>query len=128
LIVSSSDAPTGEYRRNQVLAGVALGYGLERRRAERSPSLAPEVAPGQVTFHARLTGQKVAVVGDWNGWDPEAAPLAPVGQGEFAATLAVPPGRHEYALSVDGVVRPPPDAPSYVDDGFGGRNGVVVVP
>jgi hypothetical protein len=91
--------------------------------------LAPLVAPGRVTFRARASaGLRVAVVGDWNGWDATATLLLPTSDGRYEITVALPAGRHEYALSINGVTQSPPQAPAYVDDGFGGRNGVIVVP
>jgi hypothetical protein len=85
------------------------------------------VRGGVVRFRARARpGAAVAVLGDWNGWQPIA--LAPAGDDRFEAALPLPPGRHAYALSIDGVVVTPPDAAGYVDDGFGGKNAIVDVP
>jgi hypothetical protein len=123
---ATSDTPLGNYHRNQVLAGLAFFTDLERSWQRRLPA-APELHQHRVTFRYRGRARSVSVVGDWNGWDPSAAPLTQSADG-FAASFELPPGRHEYALVVDGTVVPPPDAPRYVDDGFGGRNGVLEVP
>lgn len=126
LIVSTSDAAPGQYRRNQALAGLALGWEFARARLPPPPPLRPTVAGRQVTFYARArAGAKVAVIGDWNGWTP--APLQPAGDDRFAGTYTLPPGRHAWALQIDGAVKTPPEAAGYVDDGFGGRNAVVDV-
>jgi hypothetical protein len=124
---STSTDPAGAWHRNQVVAGVSLLYPLERTW---KPHLAdePQVARGRVTFRFRGKARAVSVVGDWNGWDPSAQPLEPVAGGRFEAAYTLPPGRHEYALSVDGATVAPPDAPAYVPDGFGGKNGVLTVP
>jgi hypothetical protein len=127
LLYSSSTAAAGDYQRNQALVGVSLILDGERVLA-RPPPARPEVAPGAVTFRFVGRAARVSVVGDWNGWDPAAQPLSVVGDGRFAARVTLPAGRHEYALSVDGVVTRPPDAPGYRPDGFGGENGVVEVP
>jgi hypothetical protein len=131
LIVSTSDAPAGVYQRNQIVAGAIVGYLWSTARGVPPPPApeVPVVVPGRVTFRARAAaGHRVSVVGDWNGWDAAATPLLPAGDDQYKVTVALPPGRHEYALAIDGVTRPPPDAPAYADDGFGGRNGVIVVP
>lgn len=127
LIDSSSTDPSGSWRRNQVLAGLVLFYDFQRQWI-RTPPQAPSVAPEGVTFRYRGPATRVSVVGDWNGWDPLAAPLTPVGGGRFEGKLRVPSGRHEYALSVDGKTVSPPDAPGHTADGFGGENGVLQVP
>jgi hypothetical protein len=123
---ATSDTPLGNYHRNQVLAGLAVFTSLERGWQRRLPA-APEVREHWVNFRYRGRARSVSVVGDWNGWDPSAAPLGASGDG-FAGRYALPPGRHEYAFAVDGTIVAPPDAPRYVDDGFGGRNGVIEVP
>ena len=43
-----------------------------------------------------------AVAGTFNDWNPTATPLTRRADGTWAATLALPPGRHEYKFVVDG--------------------------
>jgi len=124
-IYSSSTDAAGQWRRNQVIGGLAFSWPLAKIWS-RPPPEAPRVTGHEVTFRFRGAATTVSVVGDWNGWDPSAAPLYRRGD-RFEATYSLPPGRHEYAVSVDGVVQPPRDALGYVDDGFGGKNGVVEV-
>jgi anti-sigma factor RsiW len=71
--------------------------------------------------------RRVSVVGDFNGWDPLATPLEKAGQ-VFRAVVPLPPGRYEYQFVVDGETwLVDPAAHRTVDDGFGGRNGVLEV-
>jgi hypothetical protein len=126
-IHSASTAETGAWQRNQALGGIILRYDLERRFVH-PPPLAPTVRAHLVTFRYQGAATRVSVIGDWNGWDPSAAPLARTGEQRFEAAYTLPPGRHEYVLVVDGANVIPPDAPAYVSDGFGGKNGVVEVP
>ena len=70
---------------------------------------------------------RVAVAGDFNAWDPRAHPLRPLDDGWWVVTLRLEPGRYEYAYVVDGRWVVPPEADVTVDDGFGGRNGVLEV-
>ena len=71
--------------------------------------------------------QSVSLVGDFNGWDPAAHPLRPVGDGWWQAEVRLPAGTHQYAYLVDGVAVTPADAEVTVDDGLGGKNGLVQV-
>jgi hypothetical protein len=127
LVVSTSDAVNGRYQRNQVIAGAVIGWSFSRESPPRPATLMPTVRGRVVTFRARARpGAAVGVVGDWNGWQP--APLAPVGGDLFEGSYELPSGRHAFALSIDGVVSVPREAPAFVDDGFGGKNAAVDVP
>lgn len=71
--------------------------------------------------------EEVALVGDFNGWDPRANPLRPAGDGWWQAEVRLPAGSHQYAYLVDGRSVTPADAEITVDDGFGGENGLIRV-
>jgi hypothetical protein len=70
---------------------------------------------------------RVVVVGDFNDWDPSAAPLAGT-SGVWSGEVDVPFGRHDYAFVVDGErwVRDP-SAPRAPADEFGNGYSVLVV-
>lgn len=72
---------------------------------------------------------RVALVGEFNDWDPHATPLVRVGRdGPWVATVLLPPGRHIYGFVLDGSRwMSDPGAPLAPDDGFGAPNSVVVV-
>jgi len=58
---------------------------------------------------------RVALAGDFNGWDARATPLARTnGAGRWSVTLALAPGRHSYAYVVDDTqwVRDPVGTPA----------------
>lgn len=70
----------------------------------------------------------VSVAGDFNDWSPSAHPLTRSGSKKWSLVVALPAGAHAFMFVVDGtqwIV--PPLAEDYVDDGFGSRNGVVIV-
>jgi hypothetical protein len=69
----------------------------------------------------------VSLVADFNGWDPDSQPLVRAGGGWWEARVALPQGSHQYAYWVDGDLVTPPEADTTVDDGFGGRNGLLYV-
>jgi 1,4-alpha-glucan branching enzyme len=71
----------------------------------------------------------VVLAGTFNQWSLSAHPLARMGsRGVWTIVVALAPGEHRYMFVVDGerwVM--PPMAEDYLDDGFGSKNGVVVV-
>ena len=92
-----------------------------------APPLTREVRFVQFV-HIAPKASRVTVVGDFNGWDPQATPMIRRESGVWIASVPVPPGRHVYAFVVDGdhwVADPA--APLAPEDGFGIRNSVIVV-
>jgi hypothetical protein len=71
---------------------------------------------------------RVALVGDFNGWNPSSMPMRRSNDGR-AWMLDVPltAGRHVYAFIVDGDLAPDPAAPRAGDDDFGVPSSVVLV-
>jgi RNA polymerase sigma-70 factor (ECF subfamily) len=51
---------------------------------------------------ADQAAHSVALMGDFNHWDPSATSLTRVGGGSWATTLKLKPARYEYAFLVDG--------------------------
>ena len=84
--------------------------------------------PVAVVFEL-ANAKSVSVVGDFNGWDPTAAPMARVGEnGPWSATLLAKPGRHTYAFLVDGMTLvADPLAPGATSPDFGGDASVMMV-
>lgn len=121
-----------EYERVQVVGGVRLALDW-RPEPDALPVPADAQGPatvlddGRVRFRFELPGaERASVVGTFNDWDPESGRLERV-DGAFVGSFEVPPGRHDYALIVDGEPRRPEGASRYVSDGFGGENAVLVV-
>jgi len=71
----------------------------------------------------------VALVGDFNDWDPARAPMQTAhGAGVWATVVHLAPGRYRYAFLVNGVEwRADPAAPKSIDDEFGPPSSVVTV-
>jgi hypothetical protein len=74
------------------------------------------------------SAKSVAVAGSFNGWNPNRTPLKPAGAGKWVGELSGISGRHEYLFVVDGQWLPDPKAKESVQNPFGGRNSVLVVP
>jgi hypothetical protein len=73
--------------------------------------------------------QRVAVTGDFNGWDAKGVELKPAGRpGMWETDLQLSPGAYAYNFIVDGdVLVPDPEAPNQMPDGFGGTNSILLV-
>src|SRR5690349_1113099 len=117
-----------------------LGGRLRRGSADQLASLtATAPLPGEAVAEASGRSvvrfvfvapyaSRVAVVGDFNGWNPAAMPMRRSTDGH-AWLLDVPlaPGRHVYSFIVDGDLAPDPAAPRAGDDDFGVPSSVVLV-
>jgi hypothetical protein len=97
--------------------------------AAASGTITP-LADRDVRFDLKLPSgaRQVAIVGDFNGWDAQATPMARrEGDASWSARVPLAPGRHVYAFVVDGqrwIIDPL--APQAPDDGFGPTNAVVI--
>ena len=97
--------------------------------ASGRPTLYPATTSAGVRFvleHPQARG--VAVAGSFNRWSVSSHPLSRDAAGRWGVVVALPPGEHQFMFVVDGTEWiTPPFAEEYADDGFGARNGVVVV-
>jgi hypothetical protein len=76
------------------------------------------------------TARKVAVVGDFNGWDAEHAGYQAThrGGGVWAVSAQVPAGHHRYSFVVDDSLwMADPTAPRAIDNDFGMPKSAIVV-
>lgn len=84
------------------------------------------VENGKVVFTFEWEGAKVVyLAGTFNNWSPTALPMKEVEPGLWRAELELEPGTYQYKYVIDGTTwKEDPNAPGYVDDGFGGYNGI----
>ncbi len=115
--ISASTAST-------VQAGVVQSPAKPAPTRELNPAPKAKVALELVN----PTAKSVAVAGSFNGWNPARTPLKPAGAGKWVGELTGISGRHEYLFVVDGQWLPDPKAKESVQNPFGGRNSVLVVP
>ena len=109
-----------------MLGGMAVGVALERRAAPTAPDASQLVHFALVAPSA----SHVAVVGDFNGWDPRATPMRRLPSGAtWTAAISVREGRYAYEFVIDGRTwMPDPTAPLAPGEGFGHESSVLVVP
>ena len=71
----------------------------------------------------------VAVVGDFNGWDPEKNVMVrPGGKGPWRARLKLSSGIYQYGFLVDGTLwANDPRAEKVLEDGFGRENSLLLI-
>jgi len=110
--------------------GRAAAHGFEPMRGTATlAELDATIRDGHVTFRIRAEGAAaLSVVGDFNGWDDERHAMQETGNGWWEITVRIDPGHYQYGYVIDGRHVPPPMAEIAVDDGFGGRNGLLVIP
>ena len=90
----------------------------------------PVVTPAGVRFALmNPEARSVALAGSFNQWSASSHPLVrETARGLWTIVVPLPPGEHLFMYVVDGARWiSPPLAEDYVDDGFGAKNGAVVV-
>jgi 1,4-alpha-glucan branching enzyme len=96
--------------------------------AARTPPEAPVMTRSGVRFSlVRPDARTVALAGSFNEWSPVSHLLSRQASGAWTIVVGLPPGEHPFMFVVDGQWVSPPVADDYADDGFGKRNGIVVV-
>ena len=101
------------------------------KRAKTTGPEAPRplaVTPVRVKFqvyepHAR----HVTLAGEFNQWNPDAAPMQPHDDGHWLITLDLLPGRYQYKFVVDGHWLPDLTAHENVPNEHGTLNSVIDV-
>lgn len=115
-------------QRRTLLWAAVLGVGLAAC-ATRSADV-PQATSGGIRFvFIHSSARSVSLAGSFNQWSTTSHLLARSGgRGPWSIVAPLPPGEHTFMFVVDGQQWvSPPAAEDYVDDGFGARNGVVVV-
>lgn len=89
------------------LSGIAIGSRIAARSQESSRTAQATIAPDAVQLvrfvFVDSGAASVELVGDFNEWTRGAAALEPSGApGVWAVSVALTPGRHEYAFIVNG--------------------------
>lgn len=113
-------------------AALAVWLALPRSRPMVMPDapMAAAILPDTVWVRFELSApqaRRVHLAGDFNRWEPEAVPLVRRADGTWSVTVPLNVGEHRYQFVLDGSMWVPDPSTDAVDDGFGGRNSVIVV-
>lgn len=129
-------SPLGALALAAGLAGV-MTLAARREDGGRDLSTAPrsQVAgapPAQMMefVFVNPSASSVSIVGDFNDWEEGGSPLQRVknGEGVWAITIPLAPGRYHYTFVVDGTKWvADPSAPRTLEDDFGRPNSVITV-
>jgi len=79
------------------------------------------------TFQS-ASAREIALAGDFNRWDTQSIRLKRIEGDIWEARVYLSPGRYTYCFIIDGKEwLPDPHSDYIIDDGFGGRNSVIIV-
>ena len=81
----------------------------------------------RIEFHHEQA-QAVFIAGTFNDWNPNTTPMIAMGEGRWVKELALPPGRYEYRIIVDGQWTSDPAAAEQASNSYGEFNSVLNVP
>ena len=101
----------------------------------------PRSSSGRIETEPKITSEgvlfslyaprakRINIAGDFNNWSKSADPLSDRdGDGVWQVTIPLKPGRYQYKFVIDGKRWvTDPENPNTVDDGFGGKNSIVIV-
>jgi len=113
--------------------GVGGGGSMVRADSQDDATLlaGPVMVDGGVLFSTKDgLGVTVHLAGDFNGWSPDATPMADEdGDDIWTVVIELEPGTYEYKFVSDGGARWFEDEgnPEFNPDPYGGRNSLVVV-
>ncbi len=117
----------------QVSAGVQVSFSPKRVRGGVISSLEWNQRDNRkkvVTVRYR-GDEHLYITGDFNDWDMPGIPLQKTGRNRFRAELELPSGVHQYKIGVreNGSLEwlDFPGETATVSDGFGGRNGRIII-
>lgn len=101
---------------------------LPRLEGRRGP-LAPVVTSSGVLFRLYAPDATlVYLIGPFNGWDDEAAPMKKDKDGVWSIEIKLPhQNKIQYKFCIDGYWIGDPDNPEVENDGYGGENSLVWV-
>jgi glycosidase len=120
VVIAARDGFSGLAVVPYTVDGEAGGLAVEAA-VEPTVTFTYSLAPG------RPAPAEVSVIGGFNDWSRTADRLAPDGRGGLALTRAVPPGRYEYKLVVDGAEVLDPSSRDSTLNPFGAYNNVLTV-
>jgi 1,4-alpha-glucan branching enzyme len=113
-------------------AGAAAAAPAAATPAVATPAAAKGAAPTEtaagVVFRFSGAANTVHLAGEFNSWSTSADPMTKAADGTYSITKPLPAGRYAYKFVLDGTNwKEDPSAAEAIDDGYGGKNSLVVV-
>jgi 1,4-alpha-glucan branching enzyme len=97
-------------------------------RSQIVPSTAVDGTTCTFTYIS-ASASSVNLAGDFNNWDSASLPMKKIDGKTWIMRIQLEKGVYQYQFIVDHETPvPPPHAAAYAADGFGGKNGIVIVP
>lgn len=130
-------ADDGYGGKNSLLEIAAGGQAAMPVQPQPAELVKPEAAGGPEKtdsgwrFSIVLPSAKsVHLAGSFNSWSTSADPMTKDAQGRWTLLKELPAGSHQYKFVVDGGAqwKEDPANPNTTDDGYGGKNSILVVP
>jgi 1,4-alpha-glucan branching enzyme len=113
-----------------MLMATLIAVTVSACMGDRRINLSPAITPSGVRFSlVDADARSVAVAGSFNDWSVSSHSLAREGTNRvWTIVVPLPPGEHLFMFVIDGNRWiTPPLADDFADDGFGSRNGMVIV-
>ncbi len=116
-----------------MIAAFAIVIALPGRLADPTLGETPGTAAAEQIVYVQFlleapAATSVALVGDFNEWQPTFALEDVDGDGVWTARVPVQPGVHGYMFLIDGTEwKTDPRAERYRDDGFGNQNAILAI-
>ncbi len=117
----------------QISAGIQVPFSLRRVRSGELRSLDFESErSGRTTLTVRYRGDaNLYITGDFNDWEDPGIPLRKTNRNRYSVALDLSVGMHQFKIAKrenDELewLELPDDAPT-VNDGFGGKNGRIII-
>ncbi len=109
--------------------GATLAAGIALALFAGFPGKGSAAETRQVSLRLSAPASHVAIVGDFNDWDPAATPLRPTADpGVWIVELRLKPGRYHYSFLLDGQRWvPDPAEPPAMGSDFGAPTSVLTV-
>jgi hypothetical protein len=106
------------------VGAIALLIFVARPHAPAAQAANRTASPMSRSLKVSLQGaHRVAIAGDFNGWNTQSDTLTATREGFWTITLRLSKGNYQYQYIIDNSTWvPDPDNPLRIDDGFGGYN------
>jgi hypothetical protein len=115
------------------MVGGGVAAFVTRARSSAMPAVAVSSPPSSTALPVRFSvvaphATRVAIVGDFNHWNPATLPMRRSVDGQtWEVEVKLPVGRYSYAFVIDGTIAPDPAAPRGSGDDFGTPSSVLMV-